>query len=203
MSHKTTFGNGTDFAAFDEDEQLTMHGSGKVTFETRLDIDVTTQIAQAKPTIVYRGIVRGFSLPVYNTDNEELFAGQDVPFRWDGVSNPTVHVHCYCPSANTAKKFQLRASWEHYGVDNGAVPDTSNDVDIETITGTDAVNHPYEISIPIDYDIDGVGNELCAGDAISLRIHRIAASADEIAGEVVITHVGIVWIRNKLGAAVV
>jgi len=81
----------------DIDGQLVLHDGGKVWMEIQPDLDYATVQAFGKPTQVYRGVHPGFSLPVYNNDNEELYVALDVPREWDGITNPIVHIHCYLP----------------------------------------------------------------------------------------------------------
>ena len=50
----------------------------------------------------------------------------------------------------------------------------------------------------IDYDVDG-GDIIVAEDEIQLRLRRIAASAVEISGEVVITEIGLICPADRLG----
>lgn len=177
---------------------LTLIGDGLVYFELRSDLDFETVRAQGKPTQVSRGLVHGFSLPIYNNDNEELFFEAHVPYRWDGVSDIIVHLHCYLDTANNDKRYNLQFSWEHF-TDGDIIPNTSNDLAVETLTGTAPQFKSFHIDYIIDYDID-VGDEIISTDELHFRVRRLAASQDEIAGEVVITHVGLVFRRDKLGA---
>ena len=79
----------------DIDGQLIMHDAGKVWIEIQPDLDYASVIANGKPTQTFRGVHSGFSLPIYNDDNEELFVSMDVIREWDGITNPLIHIHCY------------------------------------------------------------------------------------------------------------
>lgn len=187
-----------NYFQIDEHGCVTLHGTAKTTFELRPDMDFATVQAHGKPTWVRRGVVGGFSLPVYAA-NEELFTSIHVPFRWDGVSDIEVHIEGYLDTANTGKKFQLRVAWENVTCGIDVVPATSNDVDVELDTGTAAQYQSFHTHFIIDYDIDGAGNEIIASDCLYLRLYRIAASSNEITGEFVITHIGVRFNRDKLG----
>jgi len=52
----------------------------------RPDLDFSSITAQGKPTFVTIGAISGYSLPIYNNDNEELFFRFSIPRRWDGAS---------------------------------------------------------------------------------------------------------------------
>lgn len=180
-------------------DPVTLTGSALVYLEIRPDLDYDRIIGNTKPTRVIRGIIEGWSLPIYAAD-EELYFNCCVPDRWEAATDITVHCHCYLDAANTDKKFNLRLEWEHFTVGD-VVPDTDNDVPVETDTGAAAQYKSFEVTFTIDYDID-TPDDILADDNIHLRLRRIDASANEIAGEVVVTHLGIVYQRNKIGSAV-
>ena len=161
-------------------------------------LDHTRIVGNAKPTEVTRGIISGFSLPIYNSDDEELYMENDIPDTYCEVRDLTVHVHCYIDTANNAKKFKLQVEWEHFTVATDIVPATANTLTAETTTGNDPPYQSYEVLTTIDYDIDG-GDIIQIMDELHRRLRRIAASQNEIAGEVVITKIGIVIPSDRLG----
>jgi len=176
---------------------ITLTDDGLVYIELRPDLDYDRIVGNTKPTRVVRGIIEGWSLPVFNNDDEELFLSICAPNRWDAASNITVHAYCYLVSANDGKKFGLRLTYSSYTPLTDTVPDTSTDVDVQTSTGTAVQYQSFEVTFTIPYS--GINID----DDISLRLYRIAAApiGDEIAGEVVVTHVGVIFRRDKLGAA--
>jgi len=173
-------------------------GSQKVGLRQRPTLEISRVLGSGKPSIVYRGIFRGFSLPIYASDNQELFFNHSVPRRWDGESNPVVVSRVYLDTANTNKKFQMRLAWQRNGVGN-VVPNTSYNVDTVVDTGTAAQYKSFDVSFEIDYDIAGAGNEIKAGDHLALRLYRIAAPSDEISGNVVVLNVYIDYKRGFYG----
>ena len=180
---------------------ITLEGDSKLYLELRPDLDYTTITAQGKPTQVARGVIHGYSLPIYAADNEELFLENHIPHRWDGESNILVHLHCYLSAANDTKNFNIQLSWEHF-TDGDIVLATSNDVEVETATGALAAQfQSYHVEFIIDYDID-VGDPIISTDEFHMRIRRIAATANEIAGEIVVTHIGVVYLIDKLGSPI-
>lgn len=179
-----------------------MSGDGLVSLQLSPSLDSTLAAKELKPTPVTRGVIPGLSLPIYNTDNEEIFFDIHVPRRWDGVSNITVHCHVYLDTANDTKNFNIQCSWEHYS-SLAVVPATTNDLTVETATGSSAAQYQgYLLVFTIDYDIDGEGNEIQAGENLCMRLRRIAASANEAAGEIVVTHLGLVFNRDKIGVSI-
>ena len=178
---------------------LTLTGDGLVTIELRTSLDYSRILGNSKPTKITRGLAQGFSLPIYSADDEELYFSLCVPNRYDEASDITVHVHGWLDTANTDKNFQLRLEWEHISVGD-IVPVTSNEVNVETDTGIASQFQCFEISFTINYDIDTPDN-IIADDMLAMRLYRIAASENEMAGEIVISHIGVVFRRDKLGAS--
>ena len=171
-----------------------LEGDGLVYIELRPDLDYTTIIGLGKPTIVTRGVFHGFSLPVYAADNEELFATICAPNRWDEASNIYIHLYCWLAQAEDTKNFNLQVSWEHYTSGIDIVPATSANVAVETPTGAGAAQfQSYKVEFTLVYD------DLEDDDIMGLRIRRIAASANECAGEIVVNHYGVMFRRDKLG----
>ena len=177
--------------------------------ETVLQLDEVQVRANGLPTRVSQGVYHGYSLPLYAA-NEELFFHVHIMHDWDEASDLIALIHVYLDTANNAKNFKLQASWENIttgnnitGTPNGdLVPATSNDVEVQVATGNASQYQTYEVPFTIDYDIDGGGNELVRGDCIGLRLRRIAALANEIAGEVVVYMNMIRYQVNNLGMPV-
>lgn len=164
------------------------------------DLDYTRIIGLGKPTQVYRGIFKGYSLPIYAADDEELFHCIQVPASWDGSTDITVRLCVWLDTANTNKKFNLEVAWEHTEMGVDVIPATLNTVPVETATGVAAQYQSFTVDFTIDYDIDGPGSELAYGHALQSRIRRLAASADEIAGEVVILGLSARFRTDKIGS---
>ena len=160
-------------------------------------IDMAKIAGAGKPTVVYRGAFRGFSLPTYAADEEVFFMLPHVLERWDGVSDFIVHLHGYLDTANNAKKFNLQLSWNHMCLGD-VTPATFNDLTDETTTGDWAQYQSFTVDFTIDHDID-TPDIIVSGDVVGCRLRRLAASGDEIAGEVVIVSIDIETHINKVG----
>ncbi len=189
-----------EVAGFESTGIITLSGGGLVYIELRPDVDWATVQAQGKPTFVNRGVFGGYSLPIYNNDNEELYLGICVPGRYDEVSDIIAHADCWLAGAEDTKNFKLQLSWDHY-TEGDVVPATSNDIAVETATGASAAQYKsFRVPFTIDYDIDTPDN-IAAEDRLGLRLRRIAASENECVSEIVIAHVGVSFRRDKLGVA--
>lgn len=175
---------------------ITMIDDGLVYIELRPDLDWATTIATGKPTYIKRGAFSGFSFPLYAAD-EELFFTVCVPGRYDEASDIIMHTDVWLSAAEDTKNFNLQLGWKHY-TPGEVVPATFNDVPVETATGATAPQfNSYRVSHTIDYDLDPA--PIIADDIIGLRLRRIDASGNEIGGEVVATHAGVNFRRNKMG----
>lgn len=182
------------------DPPIILVEDGLVYLEFRPDLDFTTITALGKPTWVTRGAFGGFSLPIYvGGQNEELFFNMCVPNRYDGVSDGYIHIHCYLDTANTDKNFNLEVGWNYFTAVENTVPDTFYTITSETATGTALQYQSFQIDLPIDYDVRP-DDTLTWDDNMGFRLRRIDASADETAGEIVITHFGVIFRRDKLGS---
>jgi hypothetical protein len=179
-------------------ESLTLTNGAKDYLTLRPFIEIGKIAQNSKPTVVARGVSKGYSLPVYAADDEEIFMCTCAPRRWDGESDPIFVLPVYIDTANENKKFKLQVSWEHYDSDTDIVPDTSNDVEIEVdLVGIVAQFQSFKLNFIFDYDIDGDSNLLEAYQRVCARVRRIAASANEMTGEVVIGPPVVKFLRDK------
>lgn len=154
---------------------------------------------QGKPTLVNQGAFYGFSLPVFNSDDEELYGCSCVFTDWEGASDLTVYLGGWLTDANNAKRFKLQVSWESW-TSGDDVPATTHDVEVETLAGAWNAKHSFKLGFTLDYDIDTPDN-VAKGDALAIRIRRIAAASAEITGEVVIEGAVLYYQRGSWGTA--
>lgn len=181
-------GDDSNYLNIDTEGVVTLAGTAKRTLTLRPEIDFTAQLAHSKPTQVTIGIFKGFSFPIYNNDNEELFFRQRVPQRWDGVSDIMFYAGvCLSAAEDVGDYFKFRFAWEHTSVGK-EVPTTSNNVDVEqaVLVGRNAQYDLYRLDFTIDYDIDGVGNEIASGDLLVGRLYRIDATNPDVSNEIIL-----------------
>ncbi|MCK4664642.1 MAG: hypothetical protein KAT68_17365 [Bacteroidales bacterium] len=185
---------------------ILMSDSGATTIEIRPTLNTTIISGQSNvPTAVTVGICPGYSLPIWNSDNEELYFDIAVPQRWDGASDITAHIHCLLASAQDANAhtFQLQLTWDKFTTDDNEIVPASgeHDVGVNTNTAISANQYTsYSVDFTINYDVD-TPDDILARDNLLVRIRRITETGDntEIAGEVIITHLGLVFNRDKIG----
>lgn len=170
------------------DGKITMGGTAKGWMKLRAEMDFTAQIAATKPTQVASGVFKGFSFPVYAADNEELFFKEIVPCEWDGVSDIVFNINVALSGIeDVGDNFKFQFSWEHAKCE-GIIPATSNDVEVEVavLIGRNAQHDQYCLEFVMNYDIDGVGNEIKCHELLGGRLRRIDATNPDVDNEIIV-----------------
>jgi len=174
---------------------VTLIGNAKTIRTDTFNFNRSIIIGTGKPTLVTRGLFHGYSLPIYNNDDEELFSCKCVISSWDNVTDPIVYVGGWLDTANNAKRFNIQVSVEKCNMDsNEVVPLTTNNYTVETLTGDVAQYTSYKLA----FTIDASTIAFTAGDALAIRIRRLDASSDEIAGEFVVEGAAITYTINEI-----
>ena len=172
-----------------------------ITLRPEINIDEIKK--EAVPDQVQVGIAFGYSMPIYAADSEQLFFKQHVLHRWDEASDIRVKVIvCLAGAEDIGDKFKFQLSWEHTAQD-GTVSVTSNDVEVEqtVLTARNGQYAVYVLTFTIDYNIDGAGNEIKAGELLSARLRRIASAEPQITNEVIALDWIVEYQRDKFGVA--
>jgi hypothetical protein len=172
---------------------------GKVYFELRPDLDETRIRSNAGvPSDAQVGIYNGYSLPIWNSDDEELYFIECVPGEWDGESDILVHVVTALANASeSGHEYQLDLAWEHETPNQDELPVTSNTVSSNRIIASDTQYETYKDWFVLDYNIDD-GDSIEAEDQIALRLRRTAVSGQyaDLDGELIILHMGMLFARG-------
>jgi len=195
-------GDGTNYVQINSTGVMTLVGTAKRKLTLRPTLDYITQIAHTKPTQVVVGIFKGYSFPVYATDNEELYYNLRVPYRWDGESDILVClVVALADVEDVGDTFKFQLSWEHIHADS-IIPATSNDVEVQAavLSGHTAQYSIYHLHFVLDYDIDGAGNEVDADCDLGFRVRRIASSGTAIDNEIIVIDAVVDFQINKIFA---
>ena len=189
----------TNYLEISSTGAVSLVGSAKKWLAVRPDLDYTTITAQGKPTQVVVGVFHGFSMPIYNNDNEELFFNLNVPGRWDEASDIIVHLLVALSGAEDIGdylKFQL--SWEHL-TEEEIIPVTSHDVEVEqaVLAGRVAQYSTYELQFTLDYDIDDPDN-VADHDELAMRLRRIDATNPDVTNEIIVLDYHVEFQVNKM-----
>lgn len=142
----------------------------------------------SKPTPVDIGMFSGYSMPIYNSDQEELFWRLSVPGRWDGTTNPTYNlIVCLSAAETEGDDFRFQVSWNYTDGTTGVIPATS--IQDLTADGDCTSGHTAQYSVfKLQYtiDVDYGGADLDVGDILSARIRRIASGGTEVSNEIIV-----------------
>ena len=141
------------------------------------------------------GAHKAYSLPIYNSDNEELYYSIRVPNRWDGSTAPIIIFGGWIVTAQApTKNFNLQASWGNFSIGD-VVSATLTDIEIQTTTGVAAQYQSFMTAHTIA-DASGIAS----GDNFAVRLRRIAVtSGSEMAEEYAIQGAAVRFYCDKLG----
>ena len=157
-------------------------------------LDENRANTQGKPTLANRGLFSGYSLPVWNSDQEELYFRMRVPFRWDGTTKPWfVAITAPVGANDIGEKYKFQLEWVSGDVGE-VLPDTIAETLTDEITLVDGSAY-YANIIAFELTIATI----VSGQKMQARLRRIASAATAIDGEVSVYHWATRWKMNKLG----
>jgi len=159
----------------------------------RPDLEQTSYWFYEKPTLVYRGVHRGYSFPVYNSDDEELRYTTRIPYRWNGTSNPIVKLYVWTASAEDVGdtfKFQLDYQSEN---GSGVISDSNSIIYFNgaILEGRIAQYSKYTLTAELNKD------NISVDEIMSGRLRRIASDGTQISGEVIARYMVIEYPVDK------
>ena len=180
-------------------QQLTFGGGGKFWTSREPFLDENTANVQGKPTLVSRGIFNGYSLPIWNAGgnvHEELHYRLRVPHRWDGVTAPSFYaISSISVGELVDSKYKVQVEWTSKDVEH-VIPNTVSEVVTCEVTCSEGKNAAYYAQILV---FEANPATMVSGQNIQIRVRRVAASADEVANEIIIYHWDTRWLFNKIG----
>ncbi|MCK5615103.1 hypothetical protein KAR91_75265 [Candidatus Pacearchaeota archaeon] len=157
-------------------------------------LDENSSNLQGKPTLITRGIFKGYSMPIGGI-GEELSFRIRVPFRWDGVTKPWFVAISSTLTAGegVGDKYKFQLEWSSTDV-GYTIPDTV----IETLTDEITVLDPSSFFSTI------IAFEVCAdclvsGQNMQGKLTRIAASEPQVSNEIAVWHWCTRWKMDRLG----
>ena len=180
-----------------QEAQEQMPGGNRLTLRPQLYAGRVGGVA--KPTFVTLGAYAGYSFPIYNTDDEELFFRESIPGRWDGASNINAYMVLMLSAAeDVGDKFKFQLSWASHVTGSGALSNTTTDVPIEQAVATSrsAQYSIYLLTFAIDYTVPTP--DLAPGDHFGGRIRRIAAAATQVSNEIILLDFYMTYNVNKI-----
>jgi len=186
--------------SIDSSGVVTLTGTSKRHLSVRPQTSYSSIIGQGKPTAVSLGAYTGFSLPVYNSDSEELFFKvSSVPGRWDGASDIVFSARCALAGAeDVGDKFQLQLSWANKACTSGVISSSTTDVPVETTVLADRAAQYSVYNVEFTIDWDGPNPDIAVGDELAFRLRQIAASGSQVSNEIIVCSVLVTYQVDKM-----
>jgi hypothetical protein len=154
-----------------------------------------------KPTVVYREVNAGYSLPIWSDPSnveEELHLRMRVPIRWDGTTNPQLGI-CVTLSATetVGTKFQFGLQWQtaSRGTVIGLTPSICYS-EQTVLTGRNNAFDTYYMFFNLN--ASDATNPIIGGNMLQCRLRRIDASSSEISNEVIVWDWATMWCINRV-----
>lgn len=158
-------------------------------------LDENSSNVQGKPTLVTRGMFKGYSLPEY-AGGEELFFRLRIPFRWDGTTNPWL---CFLTAISAAEdigdKYKFQLDWQSEDILH-VIPDTTAETLTQEITVADGTAYYAEI-VALELD----ATTMVSGQNWQGRLRRIASAAPAVTNEIFVFHWCSRWKMDKIGTS--
>lgn len=180
-----------------QEAQEQMPGGNRLTLRPQLYSGRVGGVA--KPTFVTLGAYAGYSFPIYNNDEEELFFRESIPGRWDGASNINAYAVVMLSAAeDVGDKFQFRLSWASHVTGSGALASAVTDVGTSQTVATSrsAQYSIYVLTFAVNYTVPTP--DLAAGDHFGGRIRRIAAATPQVSNEIILLDFYMTYNVNKI-----
>lgn len=180
------FGDGSNYFDIDGSGVATLHGTAKRGITMRPTIDVITQIALAKPAQIVLGVHKGFSMPVFDDDNEQLFAGGPIFSRWDEESDFIVgFVASLSGAEDVGDKFQFELLWDVSCCEGTSVATSiSTTKEITVLEGRNGQYSNYCLEFTIDHT--AADHIVPACGTLGMILRRIDASASEVNNNIIV-----------------
>jgi hypothetical protein len=178
----------------------TVSHSAKLTLRPSL-VDQRTKINDNKPTEISRGCNIGYSFPIFNNDNEELFFRMRIPIRWDGTTDPQFGICVTLAGGEDVNdKFKFQLEWQT--TNKGNVMGTTTSICTSEQTVLAARNDAYDTYfIFFTLDASDANNPISAGEMLQGRLRRISASSNEVSNEIIVWDWASMWKVGKLYGA--
>lgn len=144
--------------------------------------------AMTKPTSVERGAFHGWSFPVFNNDDQEVFGKMFVPGRWNGSSDITVYLRtCLAAAEDVGDKFKFQLSWNTQP-STGILPSSTVNVEVQQAvsTGRAAQYDIYDLEYTLVYNHESLLAPVVPRSIVAFRIRRVASDSPAISGQVIL-----------------
>jgi hypothetical protein len=123
---------GGNYMQIDYEGGITYAGNAKRGLTLRPQLYAGRIGGVTKPTFVTYGANAGYSFPIYNNDDEEMFFREHIPGRWDGASDISAVFVFYLSGAEDAgDNFRFQLSWANKATASGVISNATQDVNFD------------------------------------------------------------------------
>jgi len=142
-------------------------------------------------------------MPIFNSDDQQVFYTFRCPYGWDGTTNPVFKAMVGIESEETAGKvFQFKLLWNNTSVAGQMVATTldvlSGDITVLAAPRNAALSM-YSVSFELDYDSASLQQTLLPRNNMSFCLQRVAkTSGTEIAGNAVLQDAVVEFALDKI-----
>lgn len=190
------FGDGTNYAMFAADGELTLAGTARVEKENSIGLDGIGKGASA-PTVTRLGDYYGYAFTI----GDDGYASFEVPDEWDSTTAIDIAIHWYINEAYATNSGEVK--WQ---VIYACTPENGAEaVDAPTHTGTlttGDVNIPATAKYLVESIVTIPAASIAAHDVIGLLVSRVALTAgNNPTAEPVIVSMEYEFYASKLGYA--
>jgi len=175
-----------------------------VYLEIRGDLDETEIVGRGVPTQVYiEDVFTGYSLPVWadpTNVNEELYYSVCVPGRWDESHDIVIEViSCLSNAGEKGNTYQIDIAWDKVTPEVEVVPAGFHSMSAIRYNVSNLQYYTYRDFFVVDYDAPAI-DPIISDDhlAFRLRLGQVGGQYQDLDGELIILHVGILFPRGDL-----
>lgn len=183
---------------------VTWAGTAKRKLTMRPRINQGLIGVKTKPVQVQVGAWQYFRMPIFASDDQQVFYTMRCPYRWDGTTNPVFKAMVGIESEETAGKvFQFKLLWNTTSITGQLETDTLDVLsgDIEVLAAPrNAALSMYSVSFELDYDSASLQQTLVARNNMSFCLQRVAKSGagTEIAGNAILQDAVVEFSLDKI-----
>lgn len=147
--------------------------------------------AQNKPTQLQIGCWNTYEMPVYASDDQELFWHLHVPGRWDGASDIGYQLFVALGNVeDVGDKFKFQLQWGWAGPTRAFTATPLENLPNEQVVevGRTAQYSTYRLDFTMDYDVSTPA--LAIGSVLSGRVIRLTSGSPAVSNSpLILDHV--------------
>jgi hypothetical protein len=201
-------GSDSNYTTIGSGGMVNLYGTAQGALKLRPTMGLTVAGRANEPTEVIRGANIGYSMYIWAdapTDrDQELHMKQYVPNRWNATEDPQIGCLVSTIGAETAgKKFKFVLSWattlQGSGVDTVSATTSTAYSEITIPTGGALAYGAFDMWFTLN--ADDANNPITPGSMLQCILRRVAASSNEISGEVGVWDWVSHWRVNKMYGA--